>query len=235
MWGAAQSVSGAKGMATASSKVVAHPVPLKVDTQATTCLECHGDLQQGKYVHSVMPEGCKTCHKIETAGGVTRVTLVAPAVHLCESCHALVTAKVLHGPYKEGLCVTCHSPHSSNFPAHTWASTQDICLGCHTRARLKVNQKTKTASTPWGQPVTLAQMKGFQYVNLDASLTHGHPVAKHPVTGPNTSAKLAAVGCLSCHNQHASNFRNLLPVGSPPGMPDCGWCGVCQQCHGNMY
>jgi predicted CXXCH cytochrome family protein len=212
-----------------------HPVPLEANAPASTCLECHGSLQQGKFVHTAMSMGCTTCHNIATQGGVTRVKLVAPSNQLCVTCHTLSSDKVLHGPYREGLCVACHSPHSSDFPAHTWAEAQDICLGCHARARLKVDAAGKRTTTPWGQSLTLAQMKGAQYINLDGSLTRGHPVQGHPVSGPNTSSKLPPVSCLSCHGQHASNYPNLLPVGRNPSMPDCRTCGVCKQCHSNMF
>jgi len=222
-------------VATVPAVTAEHPVPLKADTPASTCLECHGDLQKGKYVHSAMEIGCTACHNITNQNGATHVTLTAASNQLCLSCHTLSTDKVLHGPYREGLCVACHSPHSSNVPAHTWASAQDICLGCHTRERLKVDDAKKVVTTPWGQTLTLAEMKGWQYLNLDATLTHNHPVAGHPVSGANTSPKLAVVSCLSCHGQHASNFESLLPVGAPASMPDCRTCGVCKQCHENMY
>ena len=242
--GAAQTATTAAPKAAAkpavSSAPVEHPVPLKANTPASACLECHGDLQKGKYVHAAMSMGCTTCHAIESKGGVTQVTLVAPANQLCVTCHTLASEKVLHGPYAEGLCVACHSPHSSDFPGHTWASAQDICLGCHSRARLKVNDAKQTVTTPWGQTLTLAQMKGWQYLNLNNSLTAnhpvaGHPVTGHPVTGPNRKPNLAPVSCLSCHTTHASNYKNLLTVGPPKDMPLCATCGVCEQCHEGMF
>ena len=218
--------------ATANSR---HPVPLDPNAPATACLQCHSDLQKGKYVHTAMSMGCTTCHTVTNENGVTRVTLIAPTDQLCESCHALSTDKVLHGPYREGLCVACHSPHASDFPAHTWASAQDICLGCHARSRLKVDDAKQIVTTPWGQTLTVAQMKGFQFLNLNATLTLNHPVEGHPVSGPNTSPLLGPLTCLSCHRPHASNYANLLPVGPLASMPDCRTCGLCKQCHVNMY
>ena len=221
--------------AAATATVPEHPVPLAANATAASCLECHSAVQQGKYVHSAMSMGCTTCHSIETKNGATHVTLVSPANQLCETCHSLSTDKVLHGPYKEGLCVACHSPHSSDFPDHMLASAQDICLGCHARARLKVNQKTKAVTTPWGKTLTLAEMKGWMYLNLNAALTANHPVEGHPVTGPNRKDGLPPVSCLSCHKAHASNFKNLLTVGPLKKMPLCATCGVCNECHENLF
>jgi len=212
-----------------------HPVPLEAKTPAATCLGCHSALQKGKFLHTAMAMGCASCHAINTKDGVTQVTLVSPANQLCETCHTLSTDKVLHAPYREGLCVTCHSPHSSDFAGHTWASAQNTCLGCHARARLKVNQKTKTVTTPWGKTLTFAQMKGSQYLNLNATLTGNHPVAGHPVSGPNRKPNLPPVSCLSCHKAHASPFKNLLTAGAPKDMKLCATCGVCEQCHESMY
>lgn len=221
--------------APASAAVPEHPVPLKADAPASSCLECHSSLEQGKYVHTAMSMGCTTCHTIDAKDGVTHVTLVSPANQLCETCHALSSEKVLHGPYREGLCVKCHSPHSSDFPDHTLAAAQDICLGCHARARLKVNQKAKTVTTPWGQTLTFAEMKGWMYLNLNQTLTANHPVAGHPVTGPNRKPNMPPVSCMSCHKTHASNFKNLLTTGPLKEMPLCATCGVCDQCHENLF
>jgi len=202
---------------------------------ASACLECHSGVQGGKYVHTAMSLGCTTCHSIETKDGVTHVTLALPANKLCQKCHAPSTDKVLHGPYKAGLCVVCHSPHSSDFPNHTLASAQDICLGCHARARLKENQRTKTVLTPWGKALTFSQMKGWMFLNLNVTLTSNHPVAGHPVTGPNVEPGMPPVSCLSCHKSHASQYKNLLAAGPLRSLPDCLTCGVCEQCHTSMF
>jgi predicted CXXCH cytochrome family protein len=233
----AQSSAGKPAKASAGTEATgpaAHPVVLQANTPASTCLECHGDLQKGKFVHTAMSMGCTTCHAINTKDGVTHVKLVSAEKQLCETCHALSTDKVLHGPYREGLCVTCHSPHSSNYPAHLWASAQDTCLGCHAEARLKVNQTAKTVTTPWGKTLTLAEMKGWEFINLNSTLAANHPVEGHPVTGPNRKPNLPAVSCLSCHKAHASPYQNLLTAGAPKDMRPCATCGVCEQCHERM-
>jgi predicted CXXCH cytochrome family protein len=232
---AAQTASHNNTAPAAKASVPAHPIVLAANTPAAKCLECHSGIQSGKYVHTAMSMGCTTCHNIETKSGMTHVTLVSPANKLCEICHALSTDKVLHGPYREGLCVTCHSPHSSDFPAHLWASEQDTCLGCHARARLKVDQTTKTVKTPWGKTLTLQEMKGWQYLNLNKTLTANHPVEGHPVTGPNLKAGMPQVSCLSCHKAHASPYKSLLTAGAPKDMRLCATCGVCEQCHESLF
>ena len=108
-------------------------------------------------------------------------------------------------------------------------------MGCHTRSRLKVDDAQQTVTTPWEQTLTFAQMKGSQYLNLDTTETLNHPLAGHPVSGPNTSPKLGPVTCLSCHQPHGSDYANLLLVGPLASMPDCRNCALCKHCHANMY
>lgn len=219
------------------SKGGEHPVPLKADTADSKCTECHTDVGKGKYVHTALITGCTSCHQVRNKGGVTRVNLIAPVTQLCLNCHPLSKERVLHFPYQKGECIVCHSPHASDFPNHTWAATQDVCLGCHAAARLKVDAKQKTATVPWGIRVTFAQVQGLQYLGLNETLTANHPVAGHPVSGPNTALGPNAppITCLSCHHAHSSNFAHLLPKTPPdPAMPLCKSCSLCIDCHRSM-
>lgn len=214
-----------------------HPVPLKENTEAATCLGCHGKISQGKYVHTAMAMGCTTCHNIVNKAGTTRVELVSPVNQLCLTCHPPASYKVQHRPYQQGDCIICHSPHASDFPAHTWVSVQDTCLGCHAGSLLKFDAKTKTATLPWGVTLTDKQIAGCPPLGLNASLTANHPVAGHPVSGPNTllGKNAAPITCLSCHRPHGSNFAHMLIKTPPdPSMPLCKSCSLCVDCHRNL-
>ncbi len=214
-----------------------HPVVIAPDADASVCAQCHATISKGKYVHTALATGCTTCHTIKTANGATSVTLTQPVTQLCQTCHPLSGNKVSHRPYQQGDCIVCHSPHSSNFPAHTWVSQQDTCLGCHARERLQVNAKKKTVTVPWGVTLTFDQMKGWRYLNLNSSLTANHPLAGHPVSGPNSAVGPNAppITCLSCHRPHASNFTHLLIKTAPdPSMGLCKSCSLCLDCHKEM-
>lgn len=190
-----------------------HPVPLGKNPDSSECIACHGDKNTGKHVHTAIAMGCTTCHVVTTEKGATLINLIAPADELCFTCHEKSDEKFLHGPYAQGNCVVCHSPHSSDWPDQLRAPVQDLCMGCHVRARLKVDDQKRTATVPWGVTLTLDQLKGWQYIGLNKALTANHPVEGHPVTGPNTDLGTGAVEitCLSCHQPHHSMYANLLP------------------------
>lgn len=190
-----------------------HPIHLDPDTKSSACLDCHANLKEGKYVHAAMEMGCTTCHSIQERKNETSVTLVSPSDQLCFMCHQKSSDPVLHSPYAEGACTVCHSPHSSNFPAHTLAAHQDLCMGCHVRGFAKVNEKKKTVTVPWGATLTFHEFKGWYYIGLNPAHTANHPVMGHPVTGPNTLLAKSApdISCLSCHKAHASTRTNLRP------------------------
>lgn len=211
----------------AYARAAQHPVPLGQNPDSATCIECHADKTKGKRVHSAMAMGCNACHVVTQARDVTTINLVAPAKDLCFSCHAKSTEKILHGPYAQGNCIVCHSPHSSNWPNQLLAPTQDLCMGCHVRARLKVNTKRRIAKVPWGVTLTFDQLKGWQYIGLNKALNANHPVEGHPVRGANTllGTHAAEINCLSCHQPHHSQSANLLPA------KFANETALCESCH----
>lgn len=100
-------------------------------------------------------------------------------------------------------------------------------MGCHVRARTKVNATKRTATVPWGVTLTIEQSKGGQYIGLNQALNANHPVAGYPVTGANTALGkgAAAINCLSCHQPHDLEIANLLP----PNLAN--QIALCTSCH----
>jgi len=189
-----------------------HPVLLPANPDPSKCLECHNDKATGKHVHTAISMGCTVCHTVANVKGATYITLVSPSNQLCVTCHTLSTDPVQHPSYKEGNCVFCHSPHSSDFPAQLRASAQDICMACHVRGPMKVDRKANTLALPWGTTIPFKEMDSWFYLNLDKTHKLNHPVEGHPVSGPNVALGKAAppISCLSCHEPHHSTISNLI-------------------------
>lgn len=103
-----------------------------------TTAGCHEDLIKMKVVHPVIKEDCESCHTKnsskhpEDSGKEYSLTKSSP--ELCKDCHdlSIKNQKSEHVPFKEGECLTCHNPHSSN--QKFLLNTNDgkiICTSCH--------------------------------------------------------------------------------------------------------
>lgn len=205
-----------------------HPFIEPQDIKSQTCLTCHPDKKEGKFVHSAVTSGCESCHQAASEKGKTTITLLATRGELCAMCHKAKNAPVLHGPYKNGQCLTCHDPHTSNFPRQARAEVNTLCLSCHgvDQPDVKINKDVQEVSILGGQTVTFADYRQARKVGLDRSGTRGHPIMGHPVAGRDPRRKDAMLTCLSCHTPHSSTIANLLP---PDSKSDAGLCGECHQ------
>jgi predicted CXXCH cytochrome family protein len=108
-----------------------HPFIQASAIKSETCLTCHPNKKEGKFVHSAIAMGCEKCHRAISENGKTTITPVATGGELCAMCHDAKRAPVLHVPYREGQCLLCHEPHTSNFPRQVRAETNLLCLSCH--------------------------------------------------------------------------------------------------------
>lgn len=200
-----------------------HPVPLPKDVQDKNCLECHEDKTKGKAVHSAIAMGCSTCHNVKSDGTTTTVELVAPKNELCFTCHEKGKEEVLHKPYEQGQCVTCHSPHSSDFPKQTRTEGNTLCLACHADRNVTGDKVTLFAS----EEISAQEFGEAPKILPNDKAQIGHPFASHPVSGmadPTNPAQ--KISCLSCHEQHASSQQNLIRTAKNDKNGD-----ICNACH----
>ena len=203
---------------------IEHPFLEQKDIKSETCLTCHPEKEEGKFVHSAVGMGCENCHHATSEKCRTKITLVATGGDLCAKCHEARKDPVLHGPYRKGECLTCHDPHSSDFKAQTRTAGNSLCLECHAPKRATADTVTLFSL----QKISKVDFEAIPKIQLDPTLRFGHPTATHPVAevaDPLHGGE--KMSCLSCHAPHASTLQNLLVSAKGGG-------DVCDACHRAM-
>jgi len=207
-------------IAVSAQEQLEHPYIEPRDIKPETCLTCHPEKKQGRFVHAAVKMGCANCHRIVSDQNKTTIDLIASLPNLCERCHEVSQDPVLHAPYRNGQCLICHDPHASEFKAQTRAEVNSLCLRCHA-------PKSNAGSSVnlFGlQSVSKAELEAAPKIDLDPSLRFGHPRPAHPVA--EVADPLHAgekISCLSCHAPHASELPHLL-VSANDGESICDAC-----------
>lgn len=214
------------GQLSATAQTTEHPYIQPAAIKSETCLTCHPDKEEGKFVHPAVGMGCESCHQAASGKGKTTITPVATGGELCATCHEAKKDSVLHKPYRDGQCLICHDPHTSNFPRQVRAETNLLCLSCHgvNQPDVKVNREVETVSLLGRQTLALEDYRQAVKIGLDRSGTRGHPIMGHPITGKDPRQKDATISCLSCHAPHSSPAAKLLPADIKAETELCGEC-----------
>src|SRR5215471_3195495 len=97
--------------------------------------QCHANILKGKNVHPAT-ESCDSCHeavsKPHPQKGKKTFKLTDEPPALCNACHEAFGKKAdVHPPAKEGKCLACHDPHSSDHPTQLVKEAAELCAGCH--------------------------------------------------------------------------------------------------------
>ena len=196
-----------------------HPVKLDKDAD---CASCHEDKAKGKAVHSAIAMGCATCHDVKTQGETTTVEFTTPKDQLCFTCHDKAKEEVLHGPYEKGQCMSCHDPHTSDYPKQLRAEGNALCLECHaTRAKME-----DTVSLFGGkQTMPKADFEQVPKIVPTMATKTGHPFAKHPIADVPDPLRNEKMTCLSCHQSHAAAQEKLITTAKTNNGD------ICEACH----
>lgn len=203
-----------------------HPYidPKQIKTE--TCIKCHPNKAQGKFVHTAVAQGCENCHTAASENNKTTITDVAVGGDLCAMCHEAAKATVQHAPYKNGQCLVCHDPHTGDFPKQTRAAVNQLCLTCHGPADERPQANGDQLVVLFGGKVKLPEAYYQQVPILPLHDGVGHPLQGHPVStviDPNTKAQVA-MDCLSCHQPHAGNSPRMLVKDQKDDMAFCNTC-----------
>ena len=199
---------------TVAQTVTEHPYIVPEEIRTATCLGCHPDKKEGKFVHTAVTTGCETCHRAtsENESERTTILLMAQGGELCALCHEAKKDPVVHGPYKAGQCLVCHNPHSSDFPRQTRAATNTLCMSCHGTSRpdVKVNADAKTVSLLGGRTLDLAFFEKAPKISAGHCEKNKPRVVRRPAPVKEPPKTDAEPSCNSCHDPHAIKAEHLL-------------------------
>lgn len=200
-------------------------------TENCTTAECHASYAKKKYVHKPVSVGvCKFCHKLVNAKEHS-FKLFRTRYELCGNCHQEQTknlstfpsleqlkgkapqvgkGKYIHKPLKEGKCIDCHNPHSSN-NKYLLASAKiaELCLKCH--------EKDETVKTPHA-PVAEGKCDSCHD-------SHGSNYRPLLIQNPRQL-------CLACHEETKAEMDKYKFVHKPVVDRECG---VCHKPHGSDH
>jgi predicted CXXCH cytochrome family protein len=192
--------------------------------------DCHGSIMKKANVHSPMNDGCTTCHEKKNGnhpgGNGAEFGLIESASDLCGTCHDTeATQKVVHMPFYEGNCISCHSPHSSDLPALlNGANQRETCEQCH---NVEVAENNFRHGPFMSNQCTSCHV-GHQS-NYESLVVDGDPgLCFQCHLGKEEDLELANVhpvfqdGCLDCHSPHSSPASNMLLTGGNE---------LCYTCH----
>jgi predicted CXXCH cytochrome family protein len=111
--------------------------------------------------------------------------LMSDPPDLCFNCHdkAIFEKKNVHPPVAGGMCLTCHSPHSTENIFQLVKPVNDLCVTCHTDEAIGSGMHV---------------IRGFSQ--------QGHPMRakKDPLR------KDRQFDCTGCHDPHSSDWMKLF-------------------------
>ena len=183
--------------------------------EGCTSADCHAKLVKGSTVHPVA-ESCDSCHEsVDTPHpqkGKKTFKLTQDPPDLCYTCHEKFGAKsVVHFPVQNGMCTTCHNPHSSNQPKLLVQPMKDLCGTCHAdHVDFKFMHGPVSAGdctachTPHESNTKKLLLKEGPELCFGCHLDMPDVVKKkhvHPAL---------AGGCTSCHNPHGGDYPKML-------------------------
>jgi predicted CXXCH cytochrome family protein len=195
-----------------------HPVPLDAKSE---CVDCHSDHSSGVYIHAAVKQGCSSCHEVENRTDGTYVELKPTKSVACFECHQAKNYSYGHLPYSSGMCLRCHTPHTSANAHLLRSKVNEVCLDCHLRH-------------PGNVP-----SRYMPTIVLVSDNSMGHPYERHPVSKARDALTGEEMSCLSCHQAHGAMQPHLLRMGAE--IPEDALNqntetnDMCRKCHTHMW
>ncbi len=197
-----------------------------------TCVtaQCHASLLEAGVVHPAT-ESCDSCHEAvdpnHPQAGKKTFKLTEEPPQLCFECHdPFGSKKDVHEPVKEGMCTTCHDPHSAPRAKLLKEPVGELCGSCHDQPTSfphlhgPVSAGACTAChTPHESDVKPLLLKAGQDLCFGC-----HGAVKADLQKKNVHPALED-GCTTCHQPHGSKQTKLLSEKVPE---------LCFECHDDI-
>jgi predicted CXXCH cytochrome family protein len=181
------------------------------------CYTCHQESKfKGTSGHTVLGM-CTGCHDPHSSDLDKILKLKQP--ELCYSCHdkSQFTKKYVHSIITVGGCTSCHTPHASNNPSLLPSPVNDLCLTCHR----KQASGGHVIALPGGR---FHPIRGFKDPSTLKFIEVPDPKnPKRKILQPDPKVPGKDMTCVSCHNPHSSDYRNLFTAER-----------LCLKCHKNF-
>jgi predicted CXXCH cytochrome family protein len=207
------------------------------------CVTCHSEqaekIDKAKVPHPGAQGDCVACHNPHA--GRTPGFIQPDPVNACLACHSEQADQFkkahLHQPafgsYGFG-CATCHEPHGGDNEHLLRAKGNALCLECHGPDSQPKKLESEHMVTIFNGSVKLPEdyFKQTKNVVLPIEYGRGHPTDGHPVSDvmdpTNVTQVKAKIGCLTCHQPHASAQADLLVKDQANNL------AFCITCHANL-
>lgn len=214
-------------------------IQLTQDSVKALCVTCHDDkaklIDSAKVPHPGAAGDCTDCHSPHASSqpGLPKTD----SVSICLGCHSdideLQKKSYHHQPAFAQGCSTCHTPHGGDNDHLLRAKGNALCLECHGPDSAPKRDEASHLLTIFNGTVRLPddyyQKNRVPVLPLRFGL--GHPVESHPVSDvsdPTDQSKIRAhLGCMSCHQPHASARPDLLIHDQANNL------AFCDNCHKN--
>lgn len=162
------------------------------------CKGCHNDMVNATMAKArlhwpvVEKQGCSNCHTPHASKQAK--LLRTDTTSLCQSCHAdtvkrIAAVTVKHAPVKEGMCVSCHSPHgAAGVYLIDQPSVMEACASCH-------DYETHSAH-PIGAEAVDPRNKNLRVDCLSCHKAHGTDFKRMLLAATNIEL------CTQCHDRY---------------------------------
>lgn len=212
---------------------------LKKNPTGEVCAQCHTlESAKKRFKHDPVAKGeCAKCHEPHTSE-FDRLLIKEPPA-LCLKCHKAQAEEIkmenVHPPFANN-CLNCHNQHSSTEEKLLDLSPQNLCLYCHDDMQKKIDKATIVhgaindkrscinCHSPHASHEKKFLIKDTKSLCLschDRTYTGGtHKVANIAqilTKSKNVHGAIEKVGCIGCHDPHASTNPSLLNKPFPSG------------------